>query len=644
MWPPRLVALVRRFVETDSWAGARVLVEDELRLLTASADGVLADLVAAADLRRDEASRRLFVEHRDALRSVRAEGPAALDARIAAGLPADVRDVWVGAELAHERFRRDPTRSRMDEAVRATAAVVTHPGFGRVDADRRGGMAQAGARAAVRRFEDANVAEDLDRSITMYRLAVDSYPAGHPDRPTCASALGTALCMRYELRGHLPDLHEGSPGPATACRTCPSRSAGSPCTTWRPTPACATNCSATPTTFATPWTPPATPWPPTPPPDEAPPMINNLCNLLLHRFERDGSLDDLAAATELAAAGVRAARRGPGRGALLTTAAAVAVQRFAVVGDVAHLDAAATDLRRAARELGRGSTHLPMCWGTLGSVLLTRWEATGVADDLFAACATLRRAVAGSGREAPRSALLTSLLGLASLHAARAGGPGRTRFGRADPDPLSAAVELLRQAVELAHDAERQQLFARTNLGTGLAARHGRDGDPADLREGNATFRMATTRAATQDPQLALRAAVEWGDWAAERGDWADAMTAYAMGIDAGPALRRRQLARGHKEAWIAIGEGLAEKAATAAVRARRSGDAAVALERSRAQLLGERLSVSTLLLLQLDQAEPPLAVGYRAAAERVRGLEALGGSVLVQPVRNARRPAGAGR
>jgi len=202
-------------------------------------------------------------------------------------------------------------------------------------------------------------------------------------------------------------------------------------------------------------------------------------------------------------------------------------------------------------------------------------------------------------------------------------GQERFRVGRRLPDPLRAAVDRLRHAASAAAGVPRLLPFALVNLGTGLSARHLRDGLAADLAAGTDAYREAVDRAAAEDPQLALRAAVEWGDWATARGDWADADDAYRSGIDAVDLLRRHQLVAGHKREWIALGGGLAEKAATAAVRARRPRHAATDLERCRAQLLGERLSTTRLDLAQLDAAAPGLAQRYRAAADRVRGLEA---------------------
>ncbi|HEY7812540.1 MAG TPA: hypothetical protein VIC62_04840, partial [Nakamurella sp.] len=236
---------------------------------------------------------------------------------------------------------------------------------------------------------------------------------------------------------------------------------------------------------------------------------------------------------------------------------------------------------------------------------------------------SLRQADASVPATGPRAALFGTLLGLAELRAAVGDVPVHSRLRRPRSDPLTTAVDRLQRAASTAADSPRLLPFALVNLGTGLSARHGRDGRPADAAAGTAAFRRAVAIAATQDPHLALRGALEWGDWATERADWVDADEAYRSGIDAIDRLRRHQLIGSHKQVWIALGAGLAEKAAIAAVRARLPREAVTDLERCRAQLLGERLRTTRLDLTQLDGVAPALALRYRTAAERVRGLEA---------------------
>jgi hypothetical protein len=84
-WPSRswLVALVQRFVQAESWAASRVLVERHPVLLSPDADDILSDLCALASARGDSASARAFEVRQTLLRRYREAGRTAFDEVIA---------------------------------------------------------------------------------------------------------------------------------------------------------------------------------------------------------------------------------------------------------------------------------------------------------------------------------------------------------------------------------------------------------------------------------------------------------------------------------------------------------------------------------------------------------------------------------
>lgn len=621
-WSPRLVAAVREFVDADSWAASRVIVEREPRLLTDAADGVLAALVAEAARHGDKDAERVFAAHRETLREIRTGGLVRLDELIGDGVPQPLRSRWVEAELSYERYRREPTRARMDAVLNGADAVLTDPAFPLVAAERRGSMAQAVAGLAIARFRATDEGGDLDRAVELYRLACAHFPATDPDHAAAASALGSALCERYERSGGPLDLDEGIEWTRRAVAGAPDDER------WLVLHNLAANLGmryallGEPDDLVAALAAVRDALAADPPTDAAPRLVHTSAGLLVDRFERDGVLEDLEAAAELVDAVLPATTTPELRAPLRVIRASVAQLRFSVDGQVARLEEAAGQLRSAVRELGRRSAYRPLCLQLLGSVLLTAWEATGDPAALPSALDALRRADADVLPTSPRAAQFSTLLGLAEVRSA-ADQPARSRLGRLRSDPLSAAVERLRRASSAAMDVPRLLPFALVNLGTGLSALHMRDRSAADLAAGTTAYRTAIDRAATEDPQLALRAAVEWGDWATARGDWATADTAYRSGIDAVDLLRSHQLIVGHKRAWIALGDGLAGKAATAAVRAGVVRHAATHLERCRAQLLGEQLATTRVDLSRLDRRRPGLALRYRVAAARVRALEA---------------------
>lgn len=107
----RLVALVQRFVQAESWSASRVLVERYPALLSPDADDILTDLRALASAQGDSASTRAFEAHQALLRRYQEVGGAAFDEVIAPSGPAALRPWWIAAESAYELYRARPGRA-----------------------------------------------------------------------------------------------------------------------------------------------------------------------------------------------------------------------------------------------------------------------------------------------------------------------------------------------------------------------------------------------------------------------------------------------------------------------------------------------------------------------------------------------------
>ena len=516
----------------------------------------------------------------------------------------------------------EPTRPRMDAVLNGADGVLTDPAFPLVAAERRGGMAQAVAGLAIARYRATDEGGDLDRAVELYRLACAQFPATDPDHAAAASALGSALCERYERSGAPLDLDDGIGWTRRAVAGAPDDER------WLVLHNLAVNLGmryallGAPDDLIAALAAVRNALAADPPEDAAPRLVHTSAGLLVDRFERDGVLEDLEAAAELVDAVLPATTTPEPRAPLRVILASIAQLHFSVDGEVVRLEEAAGQLRRAVRELGRRSAYRPLCLQLLGSVLLTAWEAAGDPAALRAALDALRRADADVLPTSPRAAQFSTLLGLAEVRRA-ADRPVRFRLGRRHSDPLSAAIERLRRAASAAVEVPRLLPFALVNLGhraVGPAPAR-----PVDRRPGRGYHRLPDGGRPGRDrgspAGVARRRGVgRLGDGPRRLGD---ADTAYRSGIDAVDLLRGRQLVVGHKRAWIALGGGLAGKAATAAVRAGEARHAVTDLERCRAQLLGEQLATTQVDLSRLDRCEPELAHCYRVAATRVRALEA---------------------
>ena len=148
-------------------------------------------------------------------------------------------------------------------------------------------------------------------------------------------------------------------------------------------------------------------------------------------------------------------------------------------------------------------------------------------------------------------------------------------------------------------------------------------GRKEDLKAGVSAYQEACRDALTRDLEVALHAALSWGDWAASRVSWAEASIAYALAFEAADGLWRHQLGRAEKEIWLGAAKRLGEQAGLAAAQARPARSCGRLHGAGRAQLLAESLSLGQLDLAQLAVVAPGLADRYATAADRLRSLDA---------------------
>lgn len=610
----RLVTLVQRFVQADSWPASREFVERHAALVSDDADDILTGLRALASARGDSAAAHAFEVHQDVLRRYRKVGGAAFDDLIAPDVPAALRPQWVAAEAAYERYRARPSRAAADAAIRAIEPVLQHDGFAAVPAAARAGMDQASGTLLGERYQrHGGSAADLDAAVTCFTAAVHDMPDDAPDRPSYASALGNVLGMRFEERGDPADLDAAIQWSRVAAAGMPADErwwilhnlsanlgirhemlGGSRDLTEALQTAGEALASD--------------------PPDSARAVLaSGLATLLLDRYERDGAIYDLTSCIDIARAAGSAGPRQE-RAALLVLLA-TALQRHAErVNSPDDLDEAIELLGGALRLLGKRSPHLPTCLGVLGQAYLTRFQLNGGSSDLLAARDAYARALRHADSAAPRTAVLLSSQGtiemtLACLDVAH--------FG------LDLAVSDLEAAAAAGSGNPRLRAFLLANLAAGFQARHRRRHSREDLEAGVDAYQQACQEALTYDLEVALNAALDWGDWASTRAGWAEASGAYALAFQAADRLWQHQAGRTGKEIWLRAARRLGEQAGLAAARAGQLRRATVFVERGRARLLAEHLGLAQLDLARLTAVDPVLADRYTAATERLRSLAA---------------------
>jgi hypothetical protein len=608
------VALVRQFVEADSWSASRVFVERHRALLSDDADDVLTDLHALASARGDSTAAHAFEIHQAALRRYRRLGAAAFDELIAPDVPAALRPGWVAAEAAYERYRARPSRAAADTAVHAVTAVLQNDHFADVPAATRAGMHQAAGTLLGERYQrHGGPAADLDAAVTCFTAAVQELPHGAPDRPSYLSALGNVLGMRYEERGDLADLDASIQRSREAVTSMPADERWWLLHNLSANLAIRHEMLGDPADLTEALDTAREALASDPPKSARTVLASGLSILLLDRYERDGAIDDLRSSIDVAQAAGFAGQREE-QAALMVTLA-TALQRYAErVNSPDTLEDAIRLLNSAARLLGKRSAHLSACFSALGQIYLTRFQLKGAPRDLLVACDAYTRALRHSDPAAPYTALMRSSKGAIEVTLASL---GVADFG------FDSAVADLQAAANAGSSHSRIRAFLLANLATGYQARHRRTHSQQDLEAGVSAYQEACRDALTHDLEVALNAALDWGDWAGGLASWAEASTAYAVAFEAADGLWRHQLGRSEKEIWLGTAPHLGAQAGLAAARAGQLDHAAVFIERGRAQLLAESLGLGQLDLAQLAAVDPELANHYTTAADRLHGLDA---------------------
>ncbi|XVV05939.1 hypothetical protein ACQPW3_11325 [Actinosynnema sp. CA-248983] len=331
------------------------------------------------------------------------------------------------------------------------------------------------------------------------------------------------------------------------------------------------------------------------------------------RFQRDGSIDDLDRAIAL---NTRLTEQPVGsrqvRAAALANLGVDLLWRHDLLGVDADLDRAAEVLVQAVETVPPGSPDRARHLTSLGNALSRRAGRTGTRADADHAVQTLQAAVDATPAEAFERANRLNNLGLGQLR--RYGITGRLKH-------LDEAVDTLDAGLRATSADAPGYAWRAGNLAHALELRTRRTGRRDDLDRGRALLRESAERSLTVSVEAALKAAVVWAEWAADRDDWPEAAQAYLVGVEASERLFRTQLSRGHKETWLRAAADLFPETAHALLRAGDPTAAVTVLELGRARMLSEAIDRDRTDLANLPT--PSLRDRYLAAATRLRELEA---------------------
>ena len=392
-----------------------------------------------------------------------------------------------------------------------------------------------------RRHESTGAPGDLDRAVGLLRAAVQATPDGAPERPRRLVDLAIALLDQHSEGGDRDDLSASEALCEEAVRSVPPAS-----------------------------------------PHRAGALVHRSITFY-RRYESTGALDYLDRAIdgfdEAVASSPRHGVDTPGWRANL---AAAVHERARRTGAPAEFDRAVALYEAVVADEPAGGVDRFAAVNNLANALRDRHHATGNGVDLDRAIDLLRTALRTAPEGSARSATLSANLG--ATHQDRYAISGSR-------SELDEAMARLLRAVEVTapDDIDRpRRLFA---LALSSRDRYELTSDEADLATAASSYRAGCADGAVSDPSSTLMAAQEWGLWAGAHRSWSDAADAYDTAIGALLALVGSQVVREHKEDWLRRAAGLAGRAGRASVMARRLPAAVVALEQTRAAILGRCFS-----------------------------------------------------
>lgn len=325
--------------------------------------------------------------------------------------------------------------------------------------------------------------------------------------------------------------------------------------------------------------------------------LGQLAVCLSKRYDATGEL----AVLEEAVITVRSATRLPDEGDVLHHAgnlASLLSAWYHRTGDPAALRESIEVHREVVGGVPVGHPKRAHHLGNLGAVQHTLFDRHGDKGALDAAVAAHRAALALTpANHLDRASRLTNLSDVL-----------RSR------GEIDEAVALARQAVH--YDRHFGHTHALGVLGDALRARYAQTGDRAALAEALDVLRTAAGFAASPVDDR-LRAAIVWGDLAADAGRAEEAAVAFATAVGLLPRLASRRLGRGDAQFWLRRFTGLGAKAAACALTAGSPAGAVVALEVGRGVLAAQALD-SRADLSALHEDAPALAARFEQVSEAI--------------------------
>jgi len=567
-WLSRMLV---EFLQAPNWTDARRTLEEHPELLSDASIALLDELVAKAQQAGQEEIEAILKQQRDLLLSSRAHGItdafSALAGVARTEAEPELRALLEQAVRALERFQEHRDPESLDATTEAWRNVLSHPTFSAASQDLKASVMNSAAGTLLERYWFSGHAEDLEQALDYWQEIQRQTQVSGPERSLYLANLATALQARYERTGDLADLEQAV---ATFEEVTATVEPGS---------------------------------------SDRPAYLSSLATALQARYERTGDLADLEHGIFVSEEAASASPVGSAdRRRILSNLANGLRLRFAHMHHQDDIENAVKVLEEAVKETPSSSPELPTRLSNLGLALRDRYSVTGDEHDLDRALSALDQALRATASNSPDLPSRLNSLGVVL----------EARYERAgDLQDLDRAVEHFSQAADLAsHSPDRIGFLS--NLADTLRIRFERTNRHQDLERAIEAYRSSSEQGLTSNIQNTLHSARTWGRWAAQRGAWSEAATAYHFALEALDLGYQAQPSQGNKEMWLTEGQEVPAEAAYATAMTGRVVDAVLALERGRAVLLSEGIARDADLERLRTYGHHDLYERYAQAAQQV--------------------------
>ncbi|KZV60161.1 TPR-like protein [Peniophora sp. CONT] len=333
--------------------------------------------------------------------------------------------------------RQPPDASLLDEAIQATQIAVDLEQEQDVRAQL---LFDLGVRLDARSKLKGSL-DDLGRTISAFKSAVELTPDGDPTQIIRLNRLGVALLEHFQRIGDVDELNAAITAFCCAVEFAPDVHPGKPA------------------------------------------LLSNYGASLQTRFKRLGELEDIKCAIAILRRANELVWDGhPGKPQCSNNLANALISRFEITGELEDLEQAISSHRRAIELTPDDHPDKPLAFNNLGNSFLARFERTGELEDLEQAISTYRRAVELIPDGHPNKVGMFNNLGNSF----------RTRFEHTGQlEDLEQAISTHRRAVELTPDGHPDKPSRFSNLGNSFLTRFERTGELQDLEQAISSHRRA---------------------------------------------------------------------------------------------------------------------------------------------------------